>query len=179
MRKVLIIMGSPRRHGNTAKLAAEFARGARDGGAEVTTVTLAEQRIGDCRGCCACQSGGRCVQKDDMQEIYEALRENDVIVLASPVYFYTWTSLMKRMLDRTFAVEPFLKDKSFYLLATGAAPEETYMKTMLDSFQQYVSCFCAGGNMAGGWLFACGTREPEDIVVLPVMEKAYRLGRSV
>lgn len=114
-----------------------------------------------------------------MQEIYEALRENDVIVLASPVYFYTWTSLMKRMLDRTFAVEPFLKDKSFYLLATGAAPEKAYMKTMLDSFQQYVSCFCAGGNRAGGWLFACGTREPEDIVGLPVMEKAYRLGRSV
>ena len=179
MCKVLIVMGSPRRHGNTAKLAAEFARGAKDGDAEVTTVTLIEKRIGDCLGCCACQDSGRCVQKDDMQEIYEDLRENDVIVLASPVYFYTWTSLMKRMLDRTFAVEPFLKNKRFYLLATGAAPEEAYMKTMLDSFQQYVSCFCAGGNETGGYLFACGTREPDDIIGLPVMEKAYRLGRSV
>ena len=180
MSKVLILMGSPRKHGNTAKLAAEFAKGARESGAEVTEITLKDKSFGDCLGCCACQNnGGRCVQKDDMQEIYAAMQENDVIVLASPVYFYTWTSLMKRAIDRTFAVEPFLQNKTFYMLSTGAAPEEKYMKTMIDSFQLYVSCFCAGGNKIGGYLFGYNTREPNDISEMPVLEDAYKLGKSV
>lgn len=69
-------------------------------------------------GCGACQkNSGICIQKDDMSEIYDAMKKADVIVLASPVYFYTWTSLMKRMIDRTFAVEMILKNKKFYLLA--------------------------------------------------------------
>ncbi len=179
MRKVLILMGSPRRNGNTAKLAAAFARGAKDGGAAVTEIVLREKTIGDCRGCSACRSsGGRCVQRDDMREVYAALEENDVIVLASPVYFYTWTSLMKRVIDRTFAVEPHLRNKAFYLLATGAASEESGMETMLDSFRQYAACFCAGGNRIGGYLLACGTRAPDDITSLPVMERAYALGSA-
>lgn len=180
MSKVLILMGSPRKSGNTAKLAEKFARGARDSGAEVTEITLKDKNIGDCLGCCACQNnGGQCVQMDDMQEIYAAMYENDVIVLASPVYFYTWTSLMKRVIDRTFAVEPFLQNKTFYMLSTGAAPEEAYMKTMIDSFEQYTSCFRAGGNKIGGYLFGYNTRGLNDINRMPVMEEAYRLGKSV
>lgn len=180
MRKVLILMGSPRRHGNTAKLAEAFIRGAKDSGAAVTEIVLREKTIGDCLGCCACRdNGGRCVQRDDMREVYAALEENDVIVLASPVYFYTWTSLIKRVIDRTFAVEPYLRDKAFYLLATKAASEESGMETILDNFRQYAACFGAGGNRIGGYLFACGTRAPDDIVSLPVMEKAYMLGKSV
>ncbi len=98
-----------------------------------------------------------------MTEIYDAMKKADVIVLASPVYFYTWTSLMKRLIDRTFAVLPVLTDKKFYLLSAGAAPEEEYMQTMVDSFRQYVACFGAGGNEEGCILFACGTNEPSNI----------------
>ena len=180
MSKVLILEGSARKNGNTVRLAAEFANGATESGHTVTEIFLKNKTFGDCLGCGACQrNGGQCVQKDDMQEIYTALQENDVIVLASPVYFYTWTSLMKRMIDRTYAVEPYLQNKSFYLISTGAAPEEAYMKTMLDSFELYVSCFRAGGNEIGGYLFGCGTNAPDDVVKLPVMEQAYALGKSL
>ena len=112
-----------------------------------------------------------------MTEIYDAMKMADVIVLASPVYFYTWTSLMKRMIDRTFAVEPILKDKKFYLLSAGAAPEEKYMQTMIDSFRQYISCFRAGENEEGGILFAYGTNTPSDVKTMPVLEEAYRMGK--
>ncbi len=180
MKQVLIIHGSPRKQGNTARLAAQFARGAADAGHTVTQITLKDKTIHDCLGCGACQyKEGQCVQKDDMQEIYQAMQKADVIVLASPVYFYTWTSLMKRMLDRTFAVISVLQNKTFYLLSTGAATGEEYMKTMIDSFQQYVSCFAAGGNKSGGYLFGYGTNAPGDIRTMPVMDEAYALGKAL
>lgn len=126
-----------------------------------------------------CQTnGGNCVQKDDMTEIYEKMKDADIIVLVSPVYFYTWTSLMKRMIDRTFAIEPILKNKTFYLISAGAAPEEKYMQIMVDSFRQYISCFRAGGNKEGDILFAYGTNGPADVKTMSVLEEAYQMGKE-
>ena len=139
-KQILIVKGSPRKNGNTSAVADAFAKGASESGNTVTEVVLKDKTIGDCMGCGACKgNGGICVQKDDMTEIYEAMKSADVIALASPVYFYTWTSLMKRMIDRTFALVPLLENKKFYLLSAGAATEEKYMQTMIDSFRQYVS----------------------------------------
>ena len=139
-KQILIVKGSPRKNGNTSAVADAFAKGASESGNTVTEVVLKDKTIGDWMGCGACQgNGGICVQKDDMTEIYEAMKSADVIALASPVYFYTWTSLMKRMIDRTFALVPLLENKKFYLLSAGAATEEKYMQTMIDSFRQYVS----------------------------------------
>lgn len=180
MSKVLIIKGSARKKGNTALLADEFGRGAKEAGHEVSEIILQEKQIGDCLGCGACQrNNGVCVQKDDMTEIYESLKGADVIVLASPVYFYTWTSLMKRMLDRTFAVETVLSNKTFYLISTSAAPDESYARTMIDSFEQYVSCFRGDGNIEGGYLIGCGTNAPGDIKGMEVMERAYQMGQAI
>lgn len=174
---ILIVKGSPRKNGNTSALADAFKRGAQESGNTVAEVWLKEKHIGDCLGCSVCQgNGGECIQKDDMTEIYENMKQADAIVLASPVYFYTWTSLMKRMIDRTYAVEPYLKNKKFYLLSAGAAPEAKYMQTMTDSFEQYVSCFRAGGNETGGMLFAYGTNGPADVKDMPVLEEAYQMG---
>lgn len=179
-KQILIIKGSPRKNGNTSAMADAFARGASENEAIITEVVLKDKTIGDCMGCGACQkNGGICVQKDDMTEIYDAMKKADAIVLASPVYFYTWTSLMKRMIDRTFAVEPILKNKKFYLLSAGAAPEGQYMQTMIDSFRQYISCFRAGGNEEGGILFAYGTNGPADVRSMSVLEDAYQMGKTV
>ncbi len=86
---------------------------------------------------------------------------------------------MKRMIDRTFAVDFILKDKKFYLLSAGAAPEEQYMQTMIDSFRQYISCFTAGGNEEGGIMFAYGTNAPADVKSMSVLDEAYRLEREM
>lgn len=179
-KQILIVKGSPRKNGNTAAMAASFAKGASESGNIITEIGLKDKIIGDCMGCGACQKqNGACAQKDDMTEIYDAMKKADVIVLASPVYFYTWTSLMKRMVDRTFAVEPILTNKKFYLLSAGATPEEKYMQTMIDSFRHYISCFRAGGNEEGGILFAYDTNGSSDVKTMSVLEEAYQMGKEV
>lgn len=176
--RVLILQGSPRASGNTARLAAAFARGAAEQEHQVTEIFLKDKEIGDCLGCIACRkNGGRCIQADGMREIYAAMLESDVIALACPVYFYTWPSIMKRALDRTFAIEKALQNKIFYLLATGAAREERGLEFLLESFRLYVSSF--DGSRIGGYVPACNTRSPEDIEKGFYLERAYRLGKEV
>ena len=72
-----------------------------------------------------------------------------------------------------------LKNKKFYLLSAGAAPEEKYMQTMINSFHQYISCFRAGENEEGGILFAYGTNGSSDIKTMSVLEGAYQMGKEV
>ena len=83
------------------------------------------------------------------------------------------------MIDRTFAVEPLLQNKKFYLLSAGAAPEEKYMQTMISGFREYVSCFGAGGNEEGGIRFAYGTNGADDVKEMPVLEEAFEMGKAV
>lgn len=179
-KKVLVLVGSPRKHGNTDRLADEFVRGAHDAGHETEKVFLGGRKINGCLGCGACQrNGGQCVQKDDMREIYDKWLDADVVVLASPVYFYTWSSQMKAVLDRTFAIEQKVKNTKFYLLSAAAAPTEDYMNVMLESFRCYVGCFRAGGNAEGGYVFGLGTNTPGDIDQTEAIKQAYEMGRGL
>lgn len=112
-----------------------------------------------------------------MATIYQEILEADVIVLASPVYYYTWTSLMKRTLDRTFALQSLLHNKKFFLLSAGAAPEKQYMQIMLDSYRQYIFCF--EGNEDGGYVMACGMNAPTDVKGTEYIQQAYEMGKSI
>ncbi len=179
-KKVLVLMGSPRKNGNCSRLSDAFLKGAEEKGCQAEKIYLKEKEIKDCLGCCACQkNGGICVQKDDMQEICEKMKEADVIAFAAPVYFYTWNALMKRALDRTIAVEAALEGKTFCLLSAGQAPEEKYMTTMIDSFRKYIGCFRGAGNREGGYVFGFGTDRPGDVEGTEAMEKAYEMGAAV
>ena len=178
VKKVLILKGSMRKNGNTDRLADEFERGVRTGGAEVTSIALREKRIDDCSGCGACQlNGGTCVRKDDMQIIYRAMKEADIIVFASPVYFYSWTATMKRVIDRSFAVEQLLTGKTFFLLTAGAAPEEKYYENMIRSYHLYIDCFRGRENKDGGYVISTGSSEPHDAVNSQALMMAYKLGK--
>lgn len=179
-KKAAVFMGSPRKAGNTNLLVDAFVKGAEESGHQVEKVFLKDKDIHDCIDCGACQgNGGLCVQKDDMQEIYGQMKTADVIVLASPVYFYTWTSLMKRMIDRSFAVEAELKNKTWYLLSAGAAPDESFMSVMIDSFEKYVECFRTGENRIGGYVFACGTNGPKDAAGSEAEKRAFEMGKNI
>lgn len=178
--KVLILSGSARKGGNSDMLADEFARGAQEAGAEVEKVRIVDLEIGGCLGCGACRkNGGSCVRRDDMQEVYGKLRAVDHIVFAAPVYFYTWNAQTKTVIDRTFAVEPELTGKAFYLLSTAAAPEERYLQVMRDSFTNYVDCFRVGGNTVGGMVFGLGANARGEVRDTPAMREAYELGKGV
>jgi multimeric flavodoxin WrbA len=179
-KKVLILMGSPRKGGNTDCLCDEFIRGAQEAGHSTDKVYLKDKKIVGCLGCLACQhNGGQCVQKDEMSGLYEKMKAVDVIVFASPVYFYTWNAQTKAVIDRTIAVESELTNKTFYLISTGQAPNEQYMTTMIDCFRKYIGCFRSGGNHEGGYVFGYGTGKPGDVVRSPAMQQAYELGRQI
>lgn len=178
MKNVLILEGSPRVHGNSAILAEEFARGAREAGCEVQTINVSRKKVAGCLGCNACyRNGGTCVQKDDMAEIREAMVAADVIVLASPIYFYSMSSQLKAVIDRTYAFYRELVGKTFYYIITCAAPDESFTKTMVASLDGFTCC--VPDAKVAGTVMGCGTNDAGDVRDTPAMEQAYQMGAAL
>ncbi len=178
MKKVLILEGSPRRNGNSAILSDEFARGAEEAGCSVEKVRVCGKKIAGCLGCNGCyRNGGACVQKDDMVEVREKMLAADVIVLASPIYFYSMTAQMKAVIDRSYAFYPQLAGKTFYFIITCAATDASYTETMLASLRGFTSC--VPDAKEGGVVLGIGAMEAGEIRSSAAMEEAYRLGRGV
>lgn len=179
-KKILVIEGSPRKRSNTAALSDCFIRGAEESGNGIERIFIREQKIGGCLGCGACHcNGGSCVQRDDMNKVYDAIAEAEVIVFSTPVYFYSWPAQMKSVLDRMFALETELSDKTFYLIITGEAPEEHYMENMVNSYRLFIGCFRNEGNKNGGEIIGIGATTPDDIRKSEAAEKAYKIGKEV
>jgi multimeric flavodoxin WrbA len=111
-KQVLVILGSPRRKGNSSTLAARISRGAKSAGAEVETLFLQDLKISPCRGCDTCQKHDSkgCAIKDDMQEIYPKLIRSDAWVIASPVYWFTMSAQTKIFMDRCYALPAYAKN---------------------------------------------------------------------
>ncbi|NOY85995.1 MAG: flavodoxin family protein [Deltaproteobacteria bacterium] len=125
-KQILILLGSPRKTGNTAILAQHLAEGAEGSGADVRTLYLHGMNISPCTGCNHCQEADAngCIIVDDMQDIYGHLREADSIVFASPVYWFSVTAQIKMVIDRIYAVgggdKNIFKDKDFGILLAYA-----------------------------------------------------------
>ena len=100
MKKVLILSGSPRKDGNSDLLCSEFMRGAQESGNEVQKIFVRSKKIVPCNACYYCRDhGGKCALNDDMSEILDAMQAADVIVMASPVYFYSIDAQMKIIIE--------------------------------------------------------------------------------
>ncbi len=178
MKKVLILEGSPRPKGNSAILSDEFARGAEEAGCTVEKVRISGKKIAGCLGCNACyRNGGACVQKDDMAEVREKMLAADVIVLASPIYFYSMTAQMKSVIDRTYAFYQQLEGKTFYFIITCAATDAAYTETMLASLRGFTCC--VPNAKEGGAVLGIGAMDAGDIRSSAAMAEAYQLGRGV
>lgn len=107
MKKIVILNGSPRRNGNTSALVKAFTQGAESAGNTVTEFFLDSMEIHGCRGCFGGHSSQECpcVQKDDMSQIYPAVKESDVVVLATPLYYWNMSGQIRTAIDRLFALE--------------------------------------------------------------------------
>ena len=102
--KIVVISGSPRKGGNTEIMAETFAKGARKSGHEVIIKKLSILKVAPCTACKYCfTSGGMCFQKDDMAEILEAVDQADMLVFASPIYWFNITGQLKCTIDRMYA----------------------------------------------------------------------------
>ena len=177
-KNVLIISSSPRKGGNSETLAASFAKGAEEAGHKVETIYLREKKYGFCKGCLACLKLGHCVIDDDAVEIAARMHDADVLVFATPVYYYSVSGQLKTMLDRANPL--FDSDYSFtkaYLLATAAEDGEETVEGTVKAVQGWVDCFerCE----LAGTVFAGGVNGVGDIAGHPALEEAYQMGKEV
>lgn len=176
-KKILILSGSPRKNGNSDLLCDEFAKGATEAGHIVEKIRVAEKNIGFCRGCYACKKEGVCAIKDDMAEILQKIIDADVIVLASPVYFYSIDAQLKALIDRTVARWLEVRDKEFYYIVTAADEGRESAESTLGCFRGYADCVKGAKEM--GVIYGMGAYEKGEIKKTDAMAEAYRMGRSV
>ena len=138
-KKVLIISGSPRKDGNSDILCSRFMQGAEEAGNTVEKVFLHDLKIGHCMACYGCRKTKKCVQKDDMEALLDKMVNADVLVLATPVYFYSMDGMVKTMIDRTLPRYTEIRDKDVYLIAAATAGERFMHRTM-EALKGFTDC---------------------------------------
>lgn len=178
MKNVIVILGSPRKGGNSEMLAKEFVRGAKEAGNKVTVVSLATTKIAPCIGCYVCQKGEKkCWQADKAADILAKMQKADVIVFASPVYFYSISAQLKALFDRSVAIYPDLPNKQYYFLMTMADTNRTMFEGTVKAMQGFLDCY--EGSTLRGQVCASGVYEKGAIKGTKYLDQAYRLGLKV
>ena len=170
MKKIIALIGSPRKKGSTVALVDEILKGARAEGAETKSYNINEMNIKGCQSCYSCKAEGHCVLQDDMQELYYEITNADAIVFATPVYMWQMSGQLKLVIDRLY---PFLKpDYSSYLTpGKKVLLAVTQGRPDITLFQHYFEHM--GNNLLflgfGAYkiLIAGGTHKPEDLNLQP------------
>lgn len=145
-------------------------RGAVEAGNEVTKIRVAEKKIGYCSACYYCRkSCGVCAKKDDMADILQQMIDADVIVLVSPVYFYSIDAQMKVLIDRTLARWTEVKNKEFYYIVTCADTDKAAQETTLACFRGYADC--VEGDEEKGVIYGTGVYQPGEIKKSPFLNR--------
>ena len=178
MKNVLVISSSLRKNSNSDSLAKEFARGAEESGNKVDFVSLFEKRIEFCRGCLVCQKTQRCVINDDADEIREKMLKADIIVFATPIYYYEMSGQLKTLLDRMNPL--YSSDYAFcniYVLTTAAEDEAHVPERAISGVQGWIDCFKKA--QLAGTLFCGGVNDPGDITDNAALHKAYEMGKHI
>lgn len=178
-KKILVISTSPRMGGNSEILADEFIKGAKAAGHDTKKICLYDKQIEFCKGCLACQITERCMLHDDAERIVAQMKTADVLVFATPIYFYEMSGQMKTLLDRTnplFPGEYAFRD--IYLLATSADGEETSMDGAVKGLEGWISCFELT-RLAGVVRGVGADKKGEIGSKAEILKEAYDLGRSI
>ena len=177
-KKVLILSASLRENSNSGILANEFAKGAKAAGHEVRQIALKDKEINFCKGCLACQTTRRCVIKDDVNEIIQKMSAADVLVFATPIYYYEMSGQLKTMLDRTnplFGSEYAFRE--IYLLATAADSAENAIDGAIHGLKGWLDCFAR--TELKGVLLGGGVTAAAEIIGRNVLQDAYKKGKSI
>lgn len=178
-KNILIISTSPRQGGNSETLADEFAKGAIEAGHQAEKICLYDKTINFCKGCLACQKTGRCIISDDANLIMEKMLTAQIIVFATPIYFYEMSGQMKTLLDRTNPL--FIGDYAFraiYLLTTAADQDDDAVEGAMKGLQGWISCF-EKATLAGT-IHAAGVDRVGAISNKPIaLKAAYDMGKKL
>ena len=178
MKNVLILSSSPRRGGNSDTLCDEFMQGAIESGHRVEKVFLRDKTIHPCTGCGVCSQYKKpCPQKDDAAEIIGKMLAADVIVMATPGYFYTLCAQMKTLIDRTCARYTEMGGKEFYFILTAAEESVEMMERTVECFRGFLDCL--DDPEERGVVYGVGAWQAGEIEGMPAMDEVYELGRRV
>ena len=179
-KKIIILNGSPRKAGNTAALTASFTKGAEEAGNTVTEFFLDGMNIHGCKGCFG---GGKncdspCVQKDDMDKIYPAYKEADIVVLASPLYYWTISGQLKTAFDRLFAVaecDPNYSNpqKSSVLIMAAEGYDFEESEYWYDRLEKHLGWNSIGKVLCGGVMAVGDIKGKQELI------DAYELGKAI
>lgn len=175
--KVLAICASPRKGGNSDVLCDQFLKGASEKGNEVEKINLSGMNISPCVACYGCTKSHQCVKKDDMAQIQQELIDADVIVLATPVYFYSMDAQMKIMIDRCLPRYQEIRNKDFYYIITAADPEQSAADETIAGLRGYLRCLSSAKEK--GIIYGTGTWDKGDVYCHPSFEKAYAMGKTI
>ncbi len=171
--KILVLNGSPRPQGNTAAMVEAFTKGARESGHEVTVINVCQKEIRGCLACeyCHTKGDGRCIQQDDMQEVYPLLDEAEMIVLASPIYYHGFTGQLQCAINRIYALDkPKHLKKAALIMSSGS--DHVYSGVIYEyqnSFLQYLKLEDMGIYSA----YDKQNKSPEKL------EELYQFGKSL
>ncbi|MBW1923707.1 MAG: flavodoxin family protein [Deltaproteobacteria bacterium] len=183
-KRVLILLGSPRKKGNSAALAEAIAQGAQEAGARVETVSLHEMKISPCQSCYACQKPDSegCAIDDDMQGLYGKLIESEAWVIASPVYWFNMSAQTKLFMDRCFALPAYKKD-AFYrkrvAVAMSYGDTDPFTSGCINALRTFQDAFRYVGARMVGMVYGSAMEAGEIRGREDVMARARELGKKL
>ena len=176
--KILVSQGSPTANGSTAMLAREFAAGAREAGHDVDIVDVAALDVAPCTGCVVCGYGGPCAQYDDFDDLRERILASDMLVFATPLYYYGMTAQLKAAVDRFCSANPHISGKRLKSALLAVAWNDyswTFdaLEAHYDTLVRYLNLRDCGRVLGGG----CGTPSMTKRSGFP--ERARSLGKTL
>lgn len=178
MNNIVILVGSMRKNGNTELLAKSFAEGAVKNN-NVEIISVADYNVDPCIGCNSCftREGNKCFQNDDMAQIYEKVKNADIVVIASPVYFYGISAQLKAIVDRLHTpMRNTFHIKKLGLLLVGAAELPNLFDPIIMQYQMVLDFFKLESI---GMVLVHGVKDIGDIESSPALKEAYELGTSI
>lgn len=178
-KKVLIISSTPRKGGNSDVLCDKFKEGVIASGNIAEKIFLKDKTINYCSGCGFCNTNDytACSQKDDASEILDKMVEADVIVFATPVYFYTMSGQLKTLIDRCCARYTHITGKDFYYIMTAADSNMHAMDRVINEFGGLMDCL--SNPHEKGAIIATGVWQKGDINKTKYLEQAFEMGKAV
>ena len=176
-KKVLIISASPRKGGNSDALCDQFLLGAKEAGHNVEKVFLRDHKINYCLGCGVCNNTHVCVQKDDMKGLLDKMVDADVIVLATPVYFYTMDAQLKTFIDRCVSRYTEISNKEIYFIVAAADTNKDNLAPAIEGLRGFTRD-CLEGSKEKGIVYGTGAWQIGEIKTLPAYKKAYEIGKK-
>ncbi|MBN1664375.1 MAG: flavodoxin family protein [Deltaproteobacteria bacterium] len=183
-KRVLVILGSPRKNGNSAILADQIVKGAKSAGAEVESVFLQELKISPCRSCYACQKPDSkgCAVKDDMQSVYPKLIEADAWVIASPVFWFTMSAQTKIFMDRCFALHCYGKNPFAgrrIAIAVSYGDVDPFVSGCVNALRTFQDAFTYTRSKIVGMVYGSAMKAGDIAKNAGLMAEAEALGKRL